>query len=60
MRVDWLERGLIDSVTEDTTIDVFNGNLGDSLTVWACNKNEIVLLHYRKIILKCNRVSAGL
>ncbi len=47
-------------MAEDATIDVLDSYLGDDLAVRACNKYEIILLHYRKIILKCNRVSAGL
>ncbi len=46
-------------MAEDATIDVFDGYLRDDTAVRACNKYITILLHYRKIILKCNRASAA-
>ena len=54
-----LKCGFVNSVAEDATIDVFNCDLGDDIAVRACNKYITILLHYRKIILKCNRASAA-
>ena len=58
MGIYWLKCGFVNSVAEDATIDVFDGHLRDDIAVRACNKYITILLHYRKIILKCNRASA--